>query len=156
MILKIALDLTPVSHHFYHQHVLHANQIPKTNKISPMNLPKKMPRSVFLLLSFSLEISVEMKGQKLKFLVIFASLSVINSLPEYTAPGEIGLSNFQSFSNALNRVTQGRIAAGTAAKQGEVDEFCYLSIQFAGNQLTCGCFLIDSQHIVTAANCIVE
>jgi secreted trypsin-like serine protease len=97
-----------------------------------------------------------MKGRNLKFLAIFAILSLVKASGEFTPPGEINVNSFRNFAIELSQATQGRIASGVAAKHGEVDEFCYLSIQFLNKLLTCGCYLVDSRYILTSASCLME
>lgn len=97
-----------------------------------------------------------MKGPNLKILLIFSVISQNLVHCDYTRPAEISFYNFKSFASAYKNATHGRIASGVAALRGEVDEFCYLSINFANRQLTCGCFLFNDWYIVTAANCLVE
>lgn len=49
-----------------------------------------------------------------------------------------------------------KISTGFVARRGEYPEFCYLSIRFFNKLQTCGCWIYDTQYVVTSARCVVE
>lgn len=83
----------------------------------------------------------------MKFLAIFALFFVASEC----------LNTIEIISNSLAK-TGGNKKTGTGkpAKKGENPDFCYLSIKFYNKKQTCGCWIYDTQYVVTSGRCVVE
>lgn len=112
----------------------------------------------------SVLLSVEVKAMKL--FVVFAVL-LVSALaspapnPFYVEPGFANADTYEEFleqlKNTGSRVNDDqKIASGTAAKKGEFNDFCYLSISFFQKSQTCGCYIAHPQYVVTSARCVKE
>lgn len=49
-----------------------------------------------------------------------------------------------------------RISSGADAKKEENLDFCYFTANFHTQWTRCSCVIISSQHILTAAKCVIE
>lgn len=102
------------------------------------------------------EVSFKMKLIKISLLFLI----LIKGSLAYIGPGEISPQSQMEFAKEFKatdkRRGSGRIAGGVAAKTGEVNEFCYISINFFNKQQNCGAFILDEGNIATAASCVYE
>lgn len=92
----------------------------------------------------------------MKFLCAFVLFVVAaQATPYYMPPGLINSETQEEYLKELDTSVT-RIASGNEAKKGEYPEFCYLSIRFFENSVSCGCWIYAKQHVITTGRCVIE